>query len=1778
MTEQFQITQNRFQYDAQTPNRFELGGRFFTESNASGFLYYVTDQICGSCDNYVTWNTTCLECTPSITITSPNGGERWIAGAIHPIAWIYTGQLPFLEISYSVQSGQSWITIVDTTANMGSYLWTVPGTPSDSCLVRIRSVGDTTVTDESDEPFSICMQPFITVLSPNGGERWFQGDENTVQWTWEGCLDSVALDYTVDGGQIWMRLAESVPNTGTFAWSIPQTPSSDCFVRVSDVTDDAVFDSSDAPFRICADLSLTVLSPNGGEEWIVGSSQPIMWASSECVDEVTLAYSIDSGGDWIPIASEVPDTGSYVWLVPDTPSAACLVKVWDAGDAAVVDSSDDVFSVCQEPSVQVLWPNGGERVIVDSDHDIQWLSTGCIHDVTVLYSVDAGQNWISVSGGTPDDGTFEWTIPNTPSAACLVKIHVFGDTTHFDVSDSLFAIELTPALTLLAPNGGEEWWVGNTYDVLWQSWGPVGDVTLEYSTDSGAGWQAIAETTQNTGVFEWSVPSTPSSLCLVRISDLLTGTVADTSDSLFSIAPAPELSLIAPSGGERWYIGGQYDIQWSFSGSIDLIGIEYSLTGGAAWIAVAESTSNDGLYRWEIPETPSEQCLVRIYDVAHPGVGDTSGTFIMTVLSDITLHTPNGGEIWLVGSTYDIVWSSEGLIDQVSIAYSHTGGLSWITIRDTTLNDGLHEWTVPAPPSLLCLVRVFDVTDHSVADTSDSIFTVREAPTLSLVSPNGGEEWRVADVRQILWSSTGLVPTVTIEYRVTDDSEWIPVVGNTPNDGNYAWTIPNNPSTECWVRMYDSTDSDVADTSDSSFTILPFEMILKVSDGSGNSGSSDNRVHIQGDTRVSLSSLSFSLAYDPSVLTATSIVGTERVADMSRFWWDHTAPGSLGVILEDGILPAGEGVLVSVLFDVSGTALPGEYGLALSACALRDTLGRESLLCATEDGIFTVYPRETFSIAGAIRDNSGQGVEGVTVTLMGDSSEVFTTSASGLYQFHQLATGEYSVLPRKGCWTFQPPWRHYTSLDTNYDHEDFKGFTLGRSFLGWTEGVGETELRDGALEDTFAVWFDPGLPCSLYAVEAAFNTPGTIMIFVWDAGPNAPHHGVAPERGTFPGSPLGDPIVGPFPFTVQGSGDWERLNLVQTGSVPVFGGPDEPGRSFFVGWVKVVPGPYPDNVPHVLGQQVLSDATHSWFGGPWIGPGGPDEREHPWGGYGGSLNGSPPVEYAVRLDVSFPWCPLVVSAGLPDVAGDEGDTLSVPLYVYSNVTGLDVRSYACEIGYDETLLEVHGCVSLPGDMTRDWGAPTCQADVPGRLMLSQAGSSALVGTGMLIHLQFRLLSGWRECSDLTFVEFVFNDGTPQVSAGNGRICVEAGSQRCHISGRVLHYATRNPVAETDLVFSAGDSDTIQTDGDGFYIFERRLCSLDDTLCASMRDYPSHGVTAYDAALVAQTAAGMITLSPLQHIAGDVSANCAVSTYDAALIARYAAELISSFPTGPWMMVPEKETVTEENWCSVPSCLMHTPLAMNRDGQDFLAVPVGDVSGNWSSARRMFPKSPPIPLWQDMILTRGQVCTLPLLLAQEEEIVALDLGLTYDPSVLTLEAASRTAATEDFMLVVNHRAGGAALSLYGRSPVRGSEAVLELRFLVIGEEGARSLLKVNKLLVNERSVAVAETRLSVRGNLPHEYGLEQNVPNPFNPVTTIRYHIPRTDGPVRATLTLYNVLGQEIKRLVEDDHAAGTYDVVWDGTDDKGCKVSSGIYFYRLGTDTFVQTRKMVYLR
>ena len=178
-------------------------------------------------------------------------------------------------------------------------------------------------------------QESITIDVPNGGENWNVGSTRYIVWHNHIFSDPVKIEYSTDGGANYSTVVASTANTGSYLWNVPNTPSVQCLVRISDATDGLPFDISDAVFTISAATvpKITVTAPNGAENLQSGSEYEIQWTSSNFNDPVRIDLLYDNNS-WMGVASNIPNSGSHIWTVPNISSTNCLiyVGVYVAGD------------------------------------------------------------------------------------------------------------------------------------------------------------------------------------------------------------------------------------------------------------------------------------------------------------------------------------------------------------------------------------------------------------------------------------------------------------------------------------------------------------------------------------------------------------------------------------------------------------------------------------------------------------------------------------------------------------------------------------------------------------------------------------------------------------------------------------------------------------------------------------------------------------------------------------------------------------------------------------------------------------------------------------------------------------------------------------------------------------------------------------------------------------------------------------------------------------------------------------------------------------------------------------------------------------------------------------------------------------------------------------------------------------------------------------------------------------------------------------------------------
>jgi hypothetical protein len=239
----------------------------FEAVDSSSLMISTTSGQARIPSNSITSTTT----TPSITVTSPNGGESWDRSVSQTLTWSYTGT-PGSTVKIVLLKGTTTIgTIADNvpigSSGKGSYVW--PGwtgrVPGSDYKVSVQSTSQPTIKDTSNNYFTVTAgttisgitTPSITVISANGGEVWYKNTNHVITWSYTGTPGSTVKIVLLKGGVEVGTIASSVPigssGKGSYSWSVLPTLTSgnDYKFSVQSTSQTTIKDLSNANFIIC---------------------------------------------------------------------------------------------------------------------------------------------------------------------------------------------------------------------------------------------------------------------------------------------------------------------------------------------------------------------------------------------------------------------------------------------------------------------------------------------------------------------------------------------------------------------------------------------------------------------------------------------------------------------------------------------------------------------------------------------------------------------------------------------------------------------------------------------------------------------------------------------------------------------------------------------------------------------------------------------------------------------------------------------------------------------------------------------------------------------------------------------------------------------------------------------------------------------------------------------------------------------------------------------------------------------------------------------------------------------------------------------------------------------------------------------------------------------------------------------------------------------------------------------------------------------------------------
>ncbi|MDP3790868.1 MAG: hypothetical protein Q8R38_02365, partial [Candidatus Omnitrophota bacterium] len=460
-------------------------------------------------------------------VTNPENYYVALAGDPVNITWDYNSTgVNYIILEYSTEAQYiNWTNIDNasnpnaTVDNTGTYYWSsIPGdTLSTTCRVRVRDPGHINGSNMSLPPFTI--RGKIITTEPNATVTKQVGDNMTINWTRQGNIQYVKIEYSWNGGGDWKTVNTSVPaNSMPYIWTIPlnETTTVEGKINITHTANNQTFNVSSGLFKIKGTLNLTDPSDSGLVLTYNGTStHNITWLTYGGIPGVRLKYSTNNGSSW-PYTINNTTGSPYVWPIPDAIGYNLSVKVEDMNDSGVNDTSNNTFAI--KGSIFVLQPNGTESWVNGSTQQIQWKTIGTYsQQIELQYCNDSTSPvWLGINntsaGADNQTVIYNWTIPDDITSKAKVKVLTKENNASIDVTDtSDNAFKIKGGVTIIEPNTNVTWFVGEEKQIKWNSTGTVTPVNIRYSTNNGSGWVNIAlnETAvAGNNTYNWTVNGT----------------------------------------------------------------------------------------------------------------------------------------------------------------------------------------------------------------------------------------------------------------------------------------------------------------------------------------------------------------------------------------------------------------------------------------------------------------------------------------------------------------------------------------------------------------------------------------------------------------------------------------------------------------------------------------------------------------------------------------------------------------------------------------------------------------------------------------------------------------------------------------------------------------------------------------------------------------------------------------------------------------------------------------------------------------------------------------------------------------------------------------------------------------------------------------------------------------------------------------------------------------------------------------------------------------------
>jgi len=402
-----------------------------------------------------------------------------------------------------------------------------------------------------------------------------------------------------------------------------------------------------------------------------------------------------------------------------------------------------------------------------------------------------------------------------------------------------------------------------------------------------------------------------------------------------------------------------------------------------------------------------------------------------------------------------------------------------------------------------------------------------------------------------------------------------------------------------------------------------------------------------------------------------------------------------------------------------------------------------------------------------------------------------------------------------------------------------------------------------------------------------------------------------------------------------------------------------------------------------------------------------------------------------------------------------------------------------------------------------------------------------------------------------------------------------------VSGKVIYYDMAKTVPYVDIELTGTQQHSMMACGDATFGFHNLIPG--NYSLSAQKNTNDSGVSVADCVMLRRHIAELEILDiPYKYIAADVNGSTEVTVADIIKIRRYIAHL-DSIPIGNWKFIDSGFNITSENWRIAPESVYVELSNDDITNLNLIGIRMGDVNNSWttiSSSKLGTELAKNIRL-KDVHGKPGDTISIPLYIDNNTAIAGIELHLNYDKNNLEFSHVSSILAGEKTVNAINNNIHIVWEDIQNVAITSEEQPLINIDFVIrdalMGETeieltGAEIVdLRGRPYKIKLSNCKVIKSYSSqVSPVLPNEYVLEQNRPNPFNPITEIRFSLPEASD---VCLEIFNIMGQRVQTLVNEPLEAGYHSYTWDAS-----SYASGIYFTRLRAGTFIDTKKMILLK